>query len=148
MLYFNRNLKKSIILTLSCLLLVSCHVFDDAKHALNYFCPKLKIGVNGVHEHSSKTFTLAVKSYVINYPDQYEKKVDEYFGTANGYAPIANAEVYSVNTDLDTYVDGNDNIVGKGFKSGRDTAIVAFNKTKQQILIIEYLKNPKAEKER
>ncbi len=143
MLYLKKDFKQLFIPLLFCLVLASCGVFDDAKHALNYFCPKLNIGVNGVHEHTSKNPAFAVKSYLINYPDKYKSRVEKYFQESNGYSAVNSADVIGVNTDEVVYVEQNDRITGKRFKSGADSAIVAFNRTKQEIIIIEYLKNPK-----
>ena len=146
MLYLKRESKQLFITLLFCLVLAGCGIFDDAKHALKYFCPGLNIGVNGVHVHTGKNPSFAIKSYMINYPDKDESQVEKYFQEANGYSRINNMDVSSINSELVTYVDQSDNLVGKSFKSGRDSAIVAFNRTKQEIIIIEYLTNPRVKR--
>jgi len=144
MLYLKKNFKRLYPLLLLCLSLASCQIFDDAKHMLNYFCPKLHIGINGVREHTSRDRAFATKSYIVNFPDKYENQVENYFQQSNGYSVINGSDISGVNTDEEVYVDQNDNVVGKRFKSGIDSAIVAFNRTKQEIIIIEYLNNPRA----
>lgn len=139
--------KKSVLLlftAISSLAFASCHLFDDAHHALNYFCPKLNISLNSVHESTNKSSTLAVKSYVLQYSSDNVKTVEAYFlDNNNGYTPVKNSDFLKLNSDENTFIEDNDTTVGKTFKAAGDSAVVVFNQSRQEIIIVEYLRNHK-----
>ncbi|HEY4196046.1 MAG TPA: hypothetical protein VGM63_10955 [Mucilaginibacter sp.] len=142
------NIKLLIAAIFFSLIFAGCHLFDDAHHALSYFCPKLNISLNGVHESWNKSSTLAIKSYVLQYSSDDEKAVESYFlNNNNGYAPVKDSALLSLNSDEHTFIEDNDTTVGKKFKSAGDSAIVVFNQSRQEIIIVEYLGNHRKTKE-
>jgi hypothetical protein len=141
--------KKSVLLLFTVmfsLTLAGCHLFDNAHHALNYFCPKLKISLNSVHESTNKSSTLAIKSYVLQYSSDNVKTVEAYFlNNNNGYTPLKNSDFLRLNSDENSFIEDSDTTVGKTFKAAGDSAVVVFNQSRQEIIIVEYLKNHKKE---
>src|ERR1700744_2441130 len=144
MLYLKKKSALLLPTVVISLVFTSCHLFDDAQHALKYFCPKLNISLNGVHESLNKSSTLAIKSYVLQYSSDNEKTVEAYFlDNNNGYTSVKNSDFLRLNSDENTFIEDNDTTVGKSFKTAGDSAVVVFNQSRQEIIIVEYLRNHK-----
>jgi|ERR1700744_703116 len=144
MLYLKKKFAPLLFTVIFSVTFASCHLFDDAQHALKYFCPKLNISLNSVHESTNKSSTLAVKSYVLQYSSDNIKTVEAYFlDNNNGYTSVKNSDFLRLNSDENTFIEDNDTTVGKTFKAAGDSAVVVFNQSRQEIIIVEYLKNHK-----
>ena len=144
MLYLRKKFVLLLFTAVFSLAFGGCRLFDDAHHALNYFCPKLNISLNSVHESLNKSSILAIKSYVLQYSSDNEKTVESYFlYNNNGYTPVKNSDFLRLNSDENTFIEDNDTILGKTFKVAGDSAVVVFNQSRQEIIIVEYLRNHK-----
>jgi hypothetical protein len=147
MLYQKKKAAKFVFATAACLVITGCHLFDDAHRALAYFCPGLHISLNGVNESFNRDSELARQNYVLRYTDGDEKNVEIYFfNNNNGYAPVKNSDFSGINSDENQFIADDDKTVGKSFKAHGDSAVVVFDQSRHEIIIMEYLKNHKKEK--
>jgi len=140
--YLKKRSTQFILVTVIALAFTGCHPFDDAKKALNRYCPNFAVGLDSVSVDEYMNFDLSSrKRYTIKYDSNDESFVERYFhDKGNGFYRKKDNNFYKKDIDDSEFLEDDDEALGRLFKRGNNSAVVIFNQTKKSIIIIEFFK--------